>query len=86
MATALGNLPHSHRTHSLKSRAEVRSSRTDGEHEKRAGGEGAVYKTHSGEKRWGREGMVDGLFEGRKGHDERKPRRLWLSRKYLKDK
>lgn len=58
MATALGNLPHAHRTHSLKSRAEVRSSRTDGEHEKRTGGEGAVYKTKHVLERKGGEGRT----------------------------
>lgn len=78
VATALGNLPHGHIIHSLKSRAEARSSRTDGENEQRAGGEGTVYETNymlgrkagQGRKRW----MV--YLEGKRVMVKEKPQRL----------
>lgn len=86
MATALGNLSHGHIIHSLKSRAEA-SSRTDGENEQRAGGEGTVYKTNymlgrkagQGRRWW----MV--YLERKRVMVKEKPQRLWLSRKHFKD-
>lgn len=87
VATALGNPPHGHITHSVKARAEVSSSRTDGESEKRAGGEGTVYKTNYILERKGGQGRRWWMFylEGKRVTVKEKPQRLWLSRKHLKD-